>query len=151
LNWPVIIYDFITYAIFTYSVALLFFYVLIAIYSTGDARHYMNRNSFTDYKTLTSSLHVPSVSILAPAYNEGATIIENVRSLLSIYYGNMEVVIINDGSKDDTMEKLIKAYDLKKMDYFVRYQVSTKEVRGVYKSSNPVYKKLVVVDKSEWW
>lgn len=147
MNWSEIIYDFITYAIFTYSVALLLFYVLIAIYSTGDARHYINRNSFTDYKTLTSSLHVPSISILAPAYNEGATIIENVRSLLSIYYGNMEVVIINDGSKDDTMAKLIKAYDLKKIDYFVRYQVSTKEVRGVYKSSNPVYKKLVVVDK----
>ena len=121
--------------------------MLIAIYSTGDARHYINRNSFTDYKTLTSSPHVPSISILAPAYNEGATIIENVRSLLSIYYSNMEVVIINDGSKDDTMARLIKAYDLKKVDYFVRYQVPTKEVRGIYKSSDPVYKKLVVVDK----
>jgi len=121
--------------------------MLIAIYSTGDARHYINRNSFTDYKTLTSSPHVPSISILAPAYNEGATIIENVRSLLSIYYSNLEVVIINDGSKDDTMAKLIKAYDLKKIDYFVRYQVPTKAVKGIYKSSNPVYKKLVVVDK----
>ncbi len=147
MSWQVFIYDFITYAIFTYSVTLLLFYILIAVYSTGDARHYINKNSFTDYRTLVSSPHVPSLSILAPAYNEGATIIENVRSLLSIYYSNLEVVIINDGSKDDTMAKLIKAYDLKKIDYFVRYQISTKEVRGIYKSSNPVYKKLVVVDK----
>jgi cellulose synthase/poly-beta-1,6-N-acetylglucosamine synthase-like glycosyltransferase len=128
-------------------VTLLIFYLLIAFYSIGDAKHYINKNSFTDYKTLVSSPHVPSVSILAPAYNEGATIIENVRSLLSIYYSNLEVVIINDGSKDDTIAKLVKAYDLKKIDYFVRYQISTKEVRGVYKSSNPVYKRLVVVDK----
>ncbi len=148
MSWQTFIYDFITYAIFTYSVTLLLFYILIAIYSTGDARHYINKNSFTDYKTLVSSPHVPSLSILAPAYNEGATITENVRSLLSIYYSNLEVVIINDGSKDDTMAKLIEAYDLKKIDYFVRYQIPTKEVRGIYKSSNPVYKKLVVVDKA---
>jgi cellulose synthase/poly-beta-1,6-N-acetylglucosamine synthase-like glycosyltransferase len=147
LNWSVLIYDFITYAIFTYSVTLLIFYILIAVYSIGDARNYINRNSFTDYRTLTSSPHVPSISILAPAYNEGATIIENVRSLLSIYYSNLEVVIINDGSKDDTLAKLITAYDLEKVDYFVRYQVPTKEVRGIYKSGNPVYKKLVVIDK----
>jgi cellulose synthase/poly-beta-1,6-N-acetylglucosamine synthase-like glycosyltransferase len=147
MSWQVIIYDFVTYAIFIYSITLLIFYLLIAIYSTGDVLSYINKNSFTDYKTLVSSSHVPSVSILAPAYNEGATIIENVRSLLSIYYSNLEVVIINDGSKDDTLEKLIKAYDLKKVDYFVRYQIQTKEVKGVYKSSNPVYKKLVVIDK----
>jgi len=147
VNWQVILYNFITYAIFTYSVVLLIFYVLIAIFSSLDARHYLRKNSFTDYKTLVSSPHVPSLSILAPAYNEGATIIENVRSLLSIYYSNLEVVIINDGSKDDTIAKLVKAYDLKKVDYFVSYQIPTKEVRGVYKSTNPVYKKLVVVDK----
>ncbi|MCE3282461.1 MAG: glycosyl transferase family 2 [Chitinophagaceae bacterium] len=147
MNWESLIYDFITYVIFAYSVTLLIFYLLIAIYSTGDARRYMHKNSFTDYKTLVSSPHVPSISILAPAYNEGATIIENVRSLLSVYYSNLEVVIINDGSKDDTLQKLIDAYDLEKMDFFVRQQVPSKDVRGVYKSRNPVFRKLVVVDK----
>lgn len=107
----------------------------------------MRKNEISDYRLLVSSPHDPSVSILAPAYNEGATIIENVRSLLSIYYNHLEVVIINDGSKDDSLQKLIDAYQLEKIDFFVRYQIPTKEVRGVYKSKNPVYKKLVVVDK----
>ena len=44
------------------------------------------------------------VSVVAPAYNEEATIIENIRSLLSLHYGNYEVIIINDGSKDNTVE-----------------------------------------------
>lgn len=139
--------DLLTYVIFFYSAALLLSYIFIGLYSIGETKKYIRSNEFTDYRLLVSSPHDPSVSILAPAYNEGATIIENVRSLLSIYYNHLEVVIINDGSKDDSIQKLIDAYQLEKIDFFVRYQIKTKEVRGVYKSKNPVYKKLVVVDK----
>jgi cellulose synthase/poly-beta-1,6-N-acetylglucosamine synthase-like glycosyltransferase len=96
---------------------------------------------------LVSSPHAPSLSILAPAYNEAASVIQNVRSLLSLFYSNFEVIIINDGSKDDSLQKLIEAYDLQKTNHHVQYKIATKEVRGIYKSRNPVYKKLVVVDK----
>ena len=142
-----IVFDFFTYIIFTYSVALLVLYILIGFFSVGIINKYTNKNSFTNYKLLAVSPYAPSISILAPAYNEGANIIENVRSLLSIYYNNIELIVINDGSKDNSLAQLIKAYDLIKIDYFVIYQIPTKEVRGVYKSKNPVYKKLVVVDK----
>lgn len=145
--WHHLIFDFLTYFMFGYSVVLLFFYVFIGTFSIGETKKYLKKNSFTDYRLLASSPYAPSLSILAPAYNEGANIIENVRSLLSIYYSNLEVIILNDGSKDDSLEKLIKAYDLEKINFYVRYQIPCKEVRGVYKSRNPVYKKLVVVDK----
>ena len=46
------------------------------------------------------------------------TIVENVRSLLSTHYVNYDVIIVNDGSKDDSLEKLIKAYDLERVEYF---------------------------------
>lgn len=137
----------LTYGIFLYSLVLLLFYLGIALLSIGETRNYMRKNSFTDYRLLASSPHAPSVSIIAPAYNEGATIIENVRSLLSLYYSNLEILIINDGSKDDSLQRLIEAYQLEKIDYHVQYRIPTKEVRGIYKSRNPVYKKLVVVDK----
>ena len=133
--------------IFFYTTVLILFYVFIGIYSIGEVKKYLSKNSFTDYRMLASSEHLPSVSIIAPAYNEGATIVENVRSLLSIYYSNLEVIIVNDGSKDDSLQKLIKAYQLEKIDFFVRYQLKTKNVRGVYKSKNPAFKKLIVVDK----
>lgn len=139
--------DLLTYGIFIYAVVLLLSYIGIGFFSIGETRDYMHENEFTDYRLLASSRHAPSVSILAPAYNEGATITENVRSLLSLYYSNIEIVILNDGSKDDSLQKLIDAYDLEKVSFHVDYKISTKEVRGVYKSRNPVYKKLVVVDK----
>lgn len=147
MSWSVILFDILTYAMFAYSAIMLSFYIFIGFYSMGATKTYLSKNSFTDYRLLATSPYAPSVSILAPAYNEGATIIENVRSLLAIYYSNIEVIILNDGSKDDTLQKLIEAYDLEKINFFVRYQIKTKEVRGVYKSKNPVYKKLVVVDK----
>jgi biofilm PGA synthesis N-glycosyltransferase PgaC len=122
-------------------------YFFIGAFSISETRNYLNKNSFTDYRVIASSTEAPSFSIVAPAYNEGSTIVENVRSLLSLHYNNLEVIIINDGSKDDSLQKLIDAYDLYKVDFFVNEQLKTKPVRGVYKSHNAVYRKLIVVDK----
>ncbi len=142
-----ILFGILTYGIFFYSVLLLLSYILIGLYSIGETRKYIHKNRFTDYRVLAASPHAPSVSILAPAYNEGKNIVENVRSLLSIFYSNLEVIIINDGSKDDSMEKLIKAYDLEKVDFFVHQHLETKPIKGIYKSKNSVYNKLIVIDK----
>jgi cellulose synthase/poly-beta-1,6-N-acetylglucosamine synthase-like glycosyltransferase/phosphoglycerol transferase MdoB-like AlkP superfamily enzyme len=142
-----LLFEFLTYGVFVYSALLLLSYLLIALFSIGEIRKHMRKNVFTDYRAMASSPHVPSVSILAPAYNEGLNIVENVRSLLSIYYANLEVIIINDGSKDDSLDKLIKAYDLVKVDYFIHERLKTKPVRGIYKSRNNIFHKLIVIDK----
>lgn len=150
MNWSTledILVNILSYGIFAYSVLLLLSYILIALFSIGETQKYMRKNSFTDYRILAASIHAPTVTILAPAYNEGKTIVENVKSLLSIYYTNLEVIIINDGSKDDCLEKLINAYDLEKIEFFVNEQIATKEIRGIYKSRNSIHHKLIVVDK----
>jgi cellulose synthase/poly-beta-1,6-N-acetylglucosamine synthase-like glycosyltransferase len=116
----------LTYGIFAYATTLLSAYIIIGLASVGESRKYLRKNEFSDFRLLASSPHAPSVSILAPAYNEGATIIENVRSLLSLYYSTLEVVVINDGSKDDCLQKLIEGYDLEKVDFHVQYKIATK-------------------------
>ena len=130
MSWQSILVDIITYSILTYSVVLLVLYVFIGTYSIGEIKRYLNKNSFTDYGALAASAQAPGMSILAPAYNEGANVIENVRSLLSIHYNNLEVIIINDGSKDDSLQKLINAYDLYRTDFFLmnKFQPSQFEV-----------------------
>ncbi|MCF3111563.1 glycosyltransferase [Niabella sp. CC-SYL272] len=147
MNWWILILEAFAFGIFLYSVVLFAFYIFIGIFSIGETRKYIYQNRVTDYRRIASSMHAPSVSIIAPAYNEGLTIVDNVRSLLSIYYYNLEVIIVNDGSKDDSLQKLIDAYQLEKIDFFIPDQIPTKEVRGVYKSRNPVLRKVVVVDK----
>lgn len=147
MKWVALIIEYITFGLLSYTVILLEGYILIAFYSIGEIRKYLHKNSFTNYRLLAGSTQLPGISILAPAYNEGANIVENVRSLLSIHYYNLEVIIINDGSKDDSMQKLSEVYDLYKTDFFVNQQIPTKNVRGVYKSRNNIYSKLIVVDK----
>jgi cellulose synthase/poly-beta-1,6-N-acetylglucosamine synthase-like glycosyltransferase len=145
--WYQIVYYVFTYGMLLYSATLLAFYIFIGIYSIGETKKYLRKNSFTDFNVLASSPQAPAVSILAPAYNEGVTIIENVRSLLSIHYNQLELIVINDGSKDDSLQKLINGYDLQQVQHIYQQPITTKPVRGIYKSRNPVYHKLLVVDK----
>jgi cellulose synthase/poly-beta-1,6-N-acetylglucosamine synthase-like glycosyltransferase len=133
---------------FSFSIAAVVSYILLAIISGIETVHYMKKNSFVNYTEISSSSISPSISIIAPAYNESLNIVENVRSLLSSHYVNYDVIIVNDGSKDDSLEKLIASYDLVKVDYLINNQIPTKPLReGVFKSTNPAFEKLIVVDK----
>ncbi|WP_372766179.1 glycosyltransferase family 2 protein [Lutibacter sp.] len=136
------------YLFIVYTVVIITFYILLAIISIVETVEYKKKNKFVNYKEILSSNISPSISIIAPAYNESLNIIENVRSLLSNYYANYDVIIVNDGSTDDSLEKLIEAYNLVKVNYLINQQIPTKPVRGgVYKSKNPAFEKLIVVDK----
>ncbi|UFH35299.1 glycosyltransferase family 2 protein [Flavobacterium acetivorans] len=140
--------DLIQYLFFGFSFTAIVSYIILAIISAFETVDYMKKNSFVNYKEILSSSISPSVSIIAPAYNETLNIVENVRSLLSNHYVNYDVIIVNDGSKDDSLEKLIKAYDLVRVEYLINDQIPTKPLRaGVFKSTNPAFEKLVVVDK----
>ena len=102
----------ITFLFITYTIVAIGSYVILATISTIEARKYLRKNRFVNYKEILSSNISPSISIIAPAYNESLNIVENVRSLLSNHYANYDVIIVNDGSKDDSLSKLINAYSL---------------------------------------
>ena len=111
-------------------------YLFSALFSLIEIRDYKRRNNFVDETAMLQSLNLPAISILAPAYNEGLNIVENVRSLLTINYPSVEIVIINDGSKDDSLNKLIEEYELEKRDVLHHSFIPTKTIRGIYKSRN---------------
>jgi hypothetical protein len=122
-------------------------YLFSALFSLIEIRDYKRRNNFVDETAMLQSLNLPAISILAPAYNEGLNIVENVRSLLTINYPSFEIVIINDGSTDDSLKKLIAEYELEKRDVLHHSFIPTKTIRGIYKSRNKAFKSLTVVDK----
>ncbi|MBW7466714.1 glycosyltransferase family 2 protein [Pontibacter aydingkolensis] len=138
---------FFNHLVLVYALCISASYVVLATMSAIAMKQYKERNSFVDYRTILASQFSPSVSLIAPAYNESMTIVDNVRSLLALHYNNYEVIIVNDGSKDNTLALLIEAYELEKIDLLPDNQVKTKPIRGIYKAKNPAYHKLVVVDK----
>jgi len=133
--------------LWAYTITLLSSYLAIGVFAILEMRRYRRLISFTDYSLLAGSPQAPGMSILAPAYNEGANIVENVRSLLSIHYRNLELIVINDGSKDNSLQQLIDHYQLQRVDWPVTGSLGTKPIRGIYKSTNPVFHRLLVVDK----
>lgn len=92
-----------------------------------------------------TSDYTKPISIIVPAYNEQETIIDNIASLLELNYPNYEVVVVNDGSKDETLSRIINHYHLRKVDIDINMRIKTKEVRGVYSSFE--HSNLVVIDK----
>jgi cellulose synthase/poly-beta-1,6-N-acetylglucosamine synthase-like glycosyltransferase len=130
-----------------YFLAVNIIYSIFLFVSFKEILDHMRRDAFTDYRKLIQSEFTYSVSILAPAYNEGKTVVESVKSLLKLNYGAYEVLVINDGSKDETLERMIQEFDLTKTKQFYNDVIKTKPVRGIYKSQKPEYKNLIIVDK----
>jgi len=101
---------------------LLYGLILISIYSGGvllsdrAVRRNKKRAHFLQVNDIVSATDIPTVTLVAPAYNEGRTIVENVKSLLAIQYPFYDLIIVNDGSTDNTMQLLIDKYDLEPFD-----------------------------------
>lgn len=133
--------------IMIYSVSICFSYMFLGIVAALQLIRYKKSNSFVDHNVLLSTPMAPGISIIAPAFNESKTIVDNINALLSIHYSIYEVIVVNDGSKDDTLEKVIKEYELEKVDIALNMELDTKEVRGIYKSRNKAYRLLTVIDK----
>ena len=142
--------DFFNYFVMFYSAFLISSYIIMTLMALHRHRvHHTYHDEAYTIDELKKSPYTPSVSIVAPAYNEEKTIITNVKSLLNLDYPDYEVVIVNDGSKDDTLKLLIENFDLVKVPYAYVEKIKTKPFKGLYKtkSDNPVFKRLIVVDK----
>jgi cellulose synthase/poly-beta-1,6-N-acetylglucosamine synthase-like glycosyltransferase len=92
-----------------------------------------------------SSVTTPPVSIVVPAYNEGVGIADAVRSLAMLRYPGLEIIVVNDGSTDDTLEKLDAAFNLYQIDMPIRQLLETQPIRATYRTRLPL--PLLVVDK----
>jgi poly-beta-1,6-N-acetyl-D-glucosamine synthase len=134
--------------IFYLTLFLFGSYLMLGIFSAIALRKYLRKNSYINYNSLVLSPLSPKISIIAPAYNESKTIIDNIRTLLSLYYNNFEVIIVNDGSTDDTFELMKDAYDLIRVNYYFDYRIPCERIRGVYRSKNPSYNRLTIIDKN---
>lgn len=133
--------------VFIYGSAMLLMYALLALLSLRGIIRFQRKNSYVDYTKMLQSPLAPGISIIAPAFNEGVTIIQNVRSLLTLNYPRFEVIIVNDGSTDDTLEKLVREFQLQVVDFAYNERIKSQPVRRVFKSSNSAYEKLMVIDK----
>jgi cellulose synthase/poly-beta-1,6-N-acetylglucosamine synthase-like glycosyltransferase len=128
----------------SYFVAVTGGYLLLFALALAEVRRQLQSQVLEDLPRAYSGLE-PPVSILVPAYNEEATIATSVRSMLQLDYPEFEVIVVNDGSRDGTMEALRAAFALVPFPEAYRRRLEVKPVRGIYRSTR--FPNLRVIDK----
>lgn len=121
----------------------IFFLLYLLGYSTflflsvivGASRLYRDKEYELLQNKLWQNYYIP-VSILVPAYNEEVTVVETVRSLLALDYKLYEIIIMDDGSKDDTTGVLVEAFHMKKVDRPIRRQIPSQPAEAVYETNS---------------
>jgi cellulose synthase/poly-beta-1,6-N-acetylglucosamine synthase-like glycosyltransferase len=120
-------------------------YLLQLVVGWRAVRRRLRSIALEDFHDIRESGIAPPVSIVVPAHNEGKTILESVRSLLALRYPRLEVVVVNDGSDDDTLDLLIAEFGLRRTPRVYWQRIQSRPVRGIYWS--PAYPGLWVLDK----
>ncbi|MCX6578059.1 MAG: glycosyltransferase [Candidatus Aminicenantes bacterium] len=140
-----VLFHIFSYLVLIYFLLLNGFYIFFMALSFFGISRYRHRTEYVRMEEIFLSPLAKPISIIAPAYNEENSIVESVRNLLSLEYPQYEVIVVNDGSTDATLKKLIEAFSLKKTQWVFRKVVDHKPVLGIYVC--PANPKLIVVDK----
>jgi cellulose synthase/poly-beta-1,6-N-acetylglucosamine synthase-like glycosyltransferase len=130
---------------FGYFVALNAVYLAFTAIAWRGVTYYRRAREFSGAEEAFASPLTPPVSILLPAFNEEAGIVESVRSLLALRYPELEVIVVNDGSNDATLRRLVEAFDLVPVRKASRTGLHTALVHGSYASRK--HHELWVIDK----
>lgn len=128
-----------------YVAAINTIYAFLMVLGYFAIRRERKPLSRSDRDALIRSPLLPSIAVLAPAYNEAATCRDSVRAMLALRYPNHEVIIINDGSKDETLQILIEEFHLYRSGRTPDGTLTSKAVKAIYESRDPI--RLVVIDK----
>ena len=142
----------ITQAVMVFDLGVLAYFLIInALYLTFSTIAFFalvrHRRRWTSraLDIVMRSPATPAISVIAPAYNEEATIEQSLRSLLLLHYPRFEVVVVNDGSKDKTIDRMIAAFGLLRAPAAYPQPLETQPVQAVYRSLD--HPDLVVIDK----
>ncbi|MEK3973577.1 glycosyltransferase [Psychrobacillus sp. FSL K6-2684] len=139
--------------ILLFFAGIILFYMLIVILTYSImllmAFHQLRKQSKLDKDELDDDyidvIYSKPVSIIVPAYNEEAGVIDSIHSLLSLRYPQTELIVVNDGSTDTTQQKVIEQFKMKKIKKIIRDQLTTEPILDIYQSD--IHPNLLLVNK----
>lgn len=119
-------------------------YLLLNMLSLFSLSGLMRANTVDALPQAYSGFEIP-ISLLVPAFNEQSTMAASLRSMLQLSYPQFEIIVINDGSRDDTLGVLMREFALVPFPEAYRARLATKQIRSLYRST--IYPQLRVIDK----
>ncbi|MGW2912419.1 glycosyltransferase family 2 protein [Streptomyces asoensis] len=127
------------YLVIGYFLALNTVYLVLLALAGRTIPRLARRRRLTGLDDLATSPLTPPVSIVTAAYNEEPTIVESVRAMLALRYPRHEVVLVDDGSRDGTFDRLTEAFGLVPVERVRPQEITSREpVLAVYVSTHSV-------------
>lgn len=145
MSWADIILLIVNVLIFSFFILIHLFYLFLLLVSVGGAYIQPRRARLLVPERLMDSVTTPPLTVVVAAHNEEATVVESIQALLGLRYPRLEVIVVNDGSDDNTLEELVRHFSLRRADLDSRGELATQPLRGFYLST--LDPRLVVVDK----
>ncbi|MFC7297523.1 glycosyltransferase family 2 protein [Herminiimonas aquatilis] len=133
-----------TWCILGYFIVSKISYFLLNALSIFRMHQMEQEKVLADLPQIYSGLEQP-ITLLMSTHNSAATISTSVHALLQLDYANFEIIVINDGSQDETLDKLISTFGLHAFPEAYRIQLATRDVHRIYRSTR--YPNLRVIDK----
>lgn len=144
-NMGLWIFQFLTILVIVYMSFTALSYIMLFLLSFRKVSREGKLDKKETLEDLAISESTIPVSIIVPAFNEEVGVVDTVRSLLTLQYPQFEIIVVDDGSNDQTLSKLTEAYHLYVVDYAIRKHLDTQPIHGVYKST--IFPNLVVISK----
>ncbi len=140
----------LTAAILIYCLAHNSLQLLFVGLAFGEVRRRLRGRAYEDLDITLESPLTPPLSIVVPAYNEETTIVESLSSLVRLRFPRMEIIVVNDGSKDGTLERIVSHFGFRRVAIGYEDRITTARVRGFYEKRHglpPGVQRWVIVDK----
>jgi cellulose synthase/poly-beta-1,6-N-acetylglucosamine synthase-like glycosyltransferase len=131
--------------VITYFALLNLNYIVLAALAWRSLGRYLRTRAYAGVDEAFASPLTPAISVILPAYNEAPVIVESVRSLLALRFPRFEVIVVNDGSTDRTVDELVDEFDLVPAALALRTATPHAPLRATYLSRR--HPELVVLDK----
>lgn len=128
-----------------YFIALHALYFLLILIGALQTRRYQKGITFAEFERIAASDLTMPVSVVVPVFNEESIIVGTVENAMALNYPKHEVIVVDDGSSDETMPRLIEAFRLFRVEKQGSRHIPTREVLAVYESAE--HPNLVVVSK----
>lgn len=135
----------INYVVLAYFIVLHLVYLGTSLFAFRALRRYAMRLKSLDLTDLITAGWAPPITLIAPAHDEEATSVESVRSLLTLEYPDYDILVVNDGSTDATLERLTEAFNLYEASRMPTAELESAPVRRVLRSRR--HPNLWVIDK----
>ena len=120
-------------------------YLVLSLMAIAEVYSHLRRSIYGGYEQLMRSPLTPPITVIVPAYNEEVSIALTVNNILHLDYMRYEVMVVNDGSTDGTLEELKRAFNLYPTQAEFPVVLKTAPIRGIYKSRDNHM--LTVIDK----